>query len=828
LLLAAATLSLGYEFWPSHISRLKGPTETFSARYDPRTDPEFQHAVTMRRSGHLKEAIKAFDRLSRSARLEGNFDREARALLAKGSCQLRSFAYREAAGSYLHVIDLARRVKDSALLGAAYVNVAEIHVQLGDFAAAEREASQAVKILRPSGRPDYLSRAEIQLGSIKAAQGHHREAIEDYREAIALAQDSANVETESRAWIVLGDTFSTLGDLKGAEWALLQAYRLGVLHHDPALSITLAKLAELEWKKGYPSVALRRLDAVLEHPPPELAEIPEHQILYRRAQMLAALGRNEEALKEYRLAVRSASRWRREALPGETVNADCVAAIHSIFADASDFAAHMALERSDWQLRREALEILSTNRAADLREKHTLAWQRDGRLPTEYYKGLEQLRNAEANAILNEGNRQEGAEAKAGRIRADLDLLEARLLVGSEAVTGNQERIRPQASLSDIQRNLTENDALFSFSLGKRRSWLWVVTKRHLSLFQLGPGADLERQSAGWAAKVRSGNESVHEGLSLSTALFGQIPSSIWKKRNWIIVSDGALFINVPLAALPVLDGEDSLKGEPDGSAIPLVAAHTIRSAASEYSPAMDAEPSLGDFRFAGVGDPIYNLADSRLQSADVSAKVPDSARSGHMGTPLARLVGSGNEVRSAAAIFPEADVLTGANASTERVRSLVGRKAQVIHFAVHVLSPEGHPENAAIALTLGADRLPELLTPELIATFRVPGSLVVLSGCDSQQGKPVPGVGVQGLSRAWLLAGASAVVASAWPIPDDGGHFFNSFYHHLAVDKRSSAGSVPKLAAVALAEAQNQMRNAGGSQQSSSFWAAYTVMSKE
>jgi CHAT domain-containing protein/tetratricopeptide (TPR) repeat protein len=828
LLLAAATLSLGYEFWPSHISLPKGPIETFPAKYNPNTDPEFQQAVRMRRSGHLTEAVKAFDQLSRSARLEGNLDREARTMLAKGSCHLRSFEYREAAASYFQVIDLATRVQDSALLGAAYVNVAEIHVQLGDLSAAKREARQAVAILQASGRPDYLTRAEIQLGSIDAADGYPREAIDAYREAIALAQHSANVENESRAWIVLGDTFSAVEDLKGAEWAFLQAYRLGVLHHDPALTITRAKLAELEWKKGNPALGLRRLDAVLRHPGPELSEIPEYQILYRRAQMLAALGRNEEALHDYRLAVTSASRWREGALPGETVNASSVAVVHGIFADASDFAAGLAMERSDERLRRESLETLAVNRAADLREKRTLAWQQDGRLPTEYYKVLEQLRNAEARALLNDGDGQAGAAAKAGRLRADLDLLETRLSAGFGVATGNRERIRLQASLSDVQRNLAENDALFSFSLGKQRSWLWVVTRRHLSLFQLGPGADLERQSAEWAAKVRSSNESSREGLLLSAALFGQIPSSVWRKRNWIIVSDGSLFINVPLAALPALDGEDILTRKPDCPVIPLVEAHTVRFAASEYSLANGAQPAVGEFRFAGFGDPIYNLADSRLKTADLGPRLSEGSRTSQMGAPLARLVGSGQEVRSAAALFPGADVFTGASACTRRVRSVVARPAEIIHFAAHVISPEGHPENAAIALSLGRNRLPELLTPELISTFRVPGSLVVLSGCDSQRGKPVPGVGVQGLSRAWLLAGASAVVASTWPIPDDGGHFFDSFYRHLAVDKRSSAASVPKLAAAALAAAQNEMRNAGGNQQSSSFWAAYTVMSKE
>jgi CHAT domain-containing protein len=103
----------------------------------------------------------------------------------------------------------------------------------------------------------------------------------------------------------------------------------------------------------------------------------------------------------------------------------------------------------------------------------------------------------------------------------------------------------------------------------------------------------------------------------------------------------------------------------------------------------------------------------------------------------------------------------------------------------------------------------------------------VVMSGCDSQQGKAIPGVGLKGLSRAWLLAGASAVVASTWPMPDEDGRFFRCFYQHLKADSRS-VRSMPELAAAALADAQNEMRASRGFRQEPAFWAAYTVISKE
>jgi CHAT domain-containing protein len=101
------------------------------------------------------------------------------------------------------------------------------------------------------------------------------------------------------------------------------------------------------------------------------------------------------------------------------------------------------------------------------------------------------------------------------------------------------------------------------------------------------------------------------------------------------------------------------------------------------------------------------------------------------------------------------------------------------------------------------------------------------MSGCSSQQGETLPGAGLIGLSRAWLLAGASAVVVSAWPTPDDSGHFFSSFYSHFQ-PVTSTSGSLAKRAAVALQQAQLEMQRSNGYGSSPSSWAAYSVISKE
>ena len=114
----------------------------------------------------------------------------------------------------------------------------------------------------------------------------------------------------------------------------------------------------------------------------------------------------------------------------------------------------------------------------------------------------------------------------------------------------------------------------------------------------------------------------------------------------------------------------------------------------------------------------------------------------------------------------------------------------------------------------------PETLDPAEIASWRVNADLVALSGCHSSAGAVLPGSGLLGLTRAWLAAGARGVLASHWPVPDDGGPLFAAFYRNL--------GRLGQNPAAALRAAQIEMAAAGGWRANPRYWAAYFVMGKE
>lgn len=118
------------------------------------------------------------------------------------------------------------------------------------------------------------------------------------------------------------------------------------------------------------------------------------------------------------------------------------------------------------------------------------------------------------------------------------------------------------------------------------------------------------------------------------------------------------------------------------------------------------------------------------------------------------------------------------------------------------VLSIDGNdPENMFL-------RMSDILNLKLNA------DLVTLSACETGLGKPLRAEGIIGLPRAFMFAGASAVVVSLWKVADEStAEFMREFYTQVAAGKDK---------ALALAGAKQQLRKAGYT--NPFFWAPFIV----
>jgi CHAT domain-containing protein len=144
-------------------------------------------------------------------------------------------------------------------------------------------------------------------------------------------------------------------------------------------------------------------------------------------------------------------------------------------------------------------------------------------------------------------------------------------------------------------------------------------------------------------------------------------------------------------------------------------------------------------------------------------------------------LLSTEGEVESIERAFADREVvrLEQADASEESVREHAGTAA-ILHFATHASSNAADPDFAHLALEqAGYDD--GLLHAYEIRQLRLPGSLVILSACESASGRLVQGEGPLSLSRSFLQAGAHDVVGTLWPVGATAGTLMQEFYRFLA-----------------------------------------------
>ncbi len=146
-------------------------------------------------------------------------------------------------------------------------------------------------------------------------------------------------------------------------------------------------------------------------------------------------------------------------------------------------------------------------------------------------------------------------------------------------------------------------------------------------------------------------------------------------------------------------------------------------------------------------------------------------------------------------------------------------QNARYVHFATHGIINSQFPELSAIVLSMiDEDGIPQdgLLQLHDIYSMRLNADVVVLSACESALGKDINGEGIIGLTRGFMYAGASSVVASLWKVEDRAtAELMKRFYRSMLKQGLSPAD--------ALRRAQIEMLNQT-QWNDPYYWAAFTL----
>jgi CHAT domain-containing protein len=274
----------------------------------------------------------------------------------------------------------------------------------------------------------------------------------------------------------------------------------------------------------------------------------------------------------------------------------------------------------------------------------------------------------------------------------------------------------------------------------------------------------------------------VEAARKLSEMVIGPVAHLLPGKRL-LIVSDGALQY-IPFSPLPTPGRH--------GDVTPLVVHHEIINLPSASVLAELRRQAIGrgkaPMAVAVLADPIFDPTDERLRklppqksssSASSSRRDSDVIRAAaDLGLTrgampyLSRLLYTRNEADAVMAMTPQGKGMLAVdfNASRAAAISPALAKYRIVHFATHGIINNRHPELSGLVLSLvNKQGKPQdgFLKLQDIYNMRLPVDLVVLSGCETGLGEQISGEGLLSLTRGFMYAGATRVVASLWSVSD-------------------------------------------------------------
>ncbi|MCG6535528.1 MAG: CHAT domain-containing protein, partial [Syntrophales bacterium LBB04] len=135
------------------------------------------------------------------------------------------------------------------------------------------------------------------------------------------------------------------------------------------------------------------------------------------------------------------------------------------------------------------------------------------------------------------------------------------------------------------------------------------------------------------------------------------------------------------------------------------------------------------------------------------------------LGDPALDLAYAQNEAIAVAGSRPLSKVFLRKEA-TETAFKKYESRFNFIHFATHGQFNTDAPLKSAILLAKDAES-DGMLTVDKLYSMRLDADLVTLSACETGLGKVANGDDVVGLTRGFLYAGSSSIVASLWKVDD-------------------------------------------------------------
>ncbi len=793
--------------------------------------------------GDLSAAISNYEQAQQLWQELNNAQEQAEVLIMLGLIEIRRGEWTSAVSFLNQAQSIPATSSNPAQMGQIACGLGDIFTLNGLPDNGLIQYNQALEYYRqtPDLRDDTLT--TIFIGNTHYVSGAYEAALKHYRQALAsvapASLDAAHChEYIGRVYLAQGDYVGALPELQTA----LTTYTNTVNPNEAAQ--VRALIGQIHEQQGQLKLARRYYEQALATFT-KLADRLNQAASYYALGQLAAREQNYDAAAEYlRQSIALTEDVRRVATSSE-LTAAFSATVHARYEQYIDCLMHQhaAQPAQDFAVR--AFEISELARARSLAQllhatQTNLAPGVDDQLAKQE-RSLRQLLRVKADdkiALLGRAYKREellALEAELARLeneyRQVIDTIRARC-------PAYEQLARPTAwDLRRIQEQVVADDEtlLLEYSLGAARSYVWAVTRDRFTSYELPAEASIKAaeekvyQALKTPPDARTAADLDAAAQALAQMILSPVAAEL-NKRRIIVVADGALNY-IPFQVLPA----------PSGANEPLVVNYEIINAPSASI--------LGDLQqeaarrqpanvLAAFGDPVFAsnyeqrkdtndngqlAAMQTLASAGLYHALRDLELNGDRFDPtvLKPLFYAKRELDNLRAVAAggKTFVAMGADATRAQLLSTDLTQYAILHFATHGFLDPKQPEMSGLVLsTVDRDGHEQngFVGLQDIYGLRAPVDLVVLSACQTALGKDVRGEGLLGLTRGFMYAGASSVVASLWKVDDEAtAELMREFYSQMLQE-----GLPP---AAALRAAQNRIRQ-NPDWHAPYYWAAFTL----
>ena len=693
-----------------------------------------------------------------------------------------------ALNAYEQALRIFRTYGDQQGESVALNSIGQVYEDLGDLQTALDHYKLALELNRTNGNRDSEAVIEYYVGRVYRLMGENQQALSYYNQSLRLCSRLGKKRVAAYVFNDIGIIYDFLGQ---REFALDQYNEVLSFYREAGdrrgQANTLKTIGDLHYSRGESERAVACYAEALSYSRAAWDRSGEAEALYSIARTERDTGKLDPALNNITDSIKIIEAMRSQVVSHQ-LRASYFASIHKHYEfliallvqlhqlRPTDGYAAAALQASENARARSLVETLLEAKAGVGLDVDPVMLERE--------HSLQQELNAKALYLMRLRNNVQ-TEAGAEQVEKEVRQLtneyeEVQALIRSQSPRyASLMQPRPP-SLQEIQAELRGDDTiLLEYAMGEEKSYVWAVTSDSFSGYELPARAQIEEliREVHRLLTARPSDTDTkwderywQKAAELSRVLFGQLSQQLGSKRL-LIVADGALQY-LPLEALP----SPATAEEPENE--PLATKHEVvylPSAATLITLRREAtRPVLVSKSVFVLADPVFDKGDPRVKTVGAvkGAATSPAALTGIRANNFPRLPSTRREAEAIVSLLPEDARAIATDFAANRALALSAElgRYRIVHIATHSVVNSSHPELSGIVLSMVNEQGQEengFLQLHDIYGLKLDAELVVLSACNTGLGKDVRGEGLVGLTRGFMYAGASGVVASLWKVDD-------------------------------------------------------------